>query len=232
MNNPFKTLSRTIRAPFNKRAAFKRLAQYQSEPHSLEEVVLRAMNFGGSGYFRVKTMQIPQEITALAKAVSDLKPKTILEIGTSRAGTLLIWASIASERVITCDIQEMHVQEEFLKSLKPLNSNCEITPLSGNSHSSAFKQKVIETLAGNPVDFLFIDGDHTAEGVTADFNDYKDLVRPGGIIAFHDIVESQPLETNQVYDLWKHLRKEHNVEEFVADKNQRGFGIGIIRVPE
>ncbi|MDQ7073505.1 MAG: CmcI family methyltransferase [Gammaproteobacteria bacterium] len=108
MNSPFKTLSRIIRAPFNKRAAFKRLTQYHSEQHSLEEVVLRAMDFGGGGFYRVKTMQIPQEITALAKAVSELKPKTILEIGTSRAGTLLIWASIASERVITCDIQDMN----------------------------------------------------------------------------------------------------------------------------
>ncbi|MDQ7073504.1 MAG: class I SAM-dependent methyltransferase [Gammaproteobacteria bacterium] len=91
--------------------------------------------------------------------------------------------------------------------MKPLNSRCEITPLTGNSHDSDFKQKVISTLAGNPVDFLFIDGDHTAEGVTADFNDYKHLVRPGGIIAFHDIVEDQPLETNQVYHLWKNLRE-------------------------
>lgn len=232
MSCRLKKISRIIRAPFNKYTAYKRLAEYRSQPRSLAETIHWAMNFGGAGFFRVKTMQIPQEITALAQAVTDLKPKTILEIGTSRAGTLLIWASIASEKVITCDIQDMSVQKEFLKSLKPLTSNVEIEPLSGDSHSNDFKRKVIESLNGNPVDFLFIDGDHTLEGVRADYNDYHELVRPGGIIAFHDIVEAQPLETNQVFHLWKTLRLEHTVEEFIADKNQRGFGIGIIRVPD
>jgi hypothetical protein len=34
---------------------------------------------------------------------------------------------------------------------------------------------------------LFIDGDHTYEGVRRDFEMYSPLVRKGGIIAFHDI---------------------------------------------
>ena len=93
-------------------------------------------------------------------------------------------------------------------------------------------QKVIAALAGRKVDFLFIDGDHTVGGVTADYNDYKEFVRPGGVIAFHDIVESQPLPTNQVFHFWKKLREVARVEEFVVDPKQCGFGIGIMRVPE
>ena len=56
-------------------------------------------------------------------------------------------------------------------------------------------------------------------------------MRPGGLIGFHDIVESQPLPTNQVYHLWKNVRKEAVTEEFVNDPKQCGFGIGIVRVP-
>ena len=82
------------------------------------------------------------------------------------------------------------------------------------------------------MDFLFIDGDHTEQGVTADYHDYKEFVRPGGLIAFHDIVELQPLPTNQVYHLWKRLKQVAQVEEFVNDPNQRGFGIGVLHVPE
>jgi len=41
-------------------------------------------------------------------------------------------------------------------------------------------------------DFLFIDGDHTYEGVEGDFEMYSPLVRRGGIIAFHDIVPGPP----------------------------------------
>jgi len=87
-------------------------------------------------------------------------------------------------------------------------------------------------LAGRKADFLFIDGDHREEGVTADYRDYSGFVRPGGIIAFHDIVQKQPLATNQVYYFWKRLKHVATVEEFVDDPSQIGFGIGIMRVPE
>ena len=56
-------------------------------------------------------------------------------------------------------------------------------------------------------------------------------MRPGGIIAFHDILENQPLPVNQVYHLWKVLRDELDTEEFVQDSEQCGYGIGIVRVP-
>ena len=40
---------------------------------------------------------------------------------------------------------------------------------------------------GEKLDFLFIDGDHSYDGVKADFEMYAPMVRPGGLIAFHDI---------------------------------------------
>ena len=67
--------------------------------------------------------------------------------------------------------------------------------------------------------------------MTADYNDDKDFVRPGGLIAFHDIVEHQPLPTNQVFHLWKRLKTLAPVEEFINDPKQCGFGIGLLHVP-
>lgn len=37
-----------------------------------------------------------------------------------------------------------------------------------------------------PVDFIFIDGDHSYEGLQGDWTAWKDLVDPGGIVALHD----------------------------------------------
>ncbi len=37
-----------------------------------------------------------------------------------------------------------------------------------------------------PYDLLFIDADHTYEGVRRDHLTYAEMVRPGGIVAFHD----------------------------------------------
>ena len=37
-----------------------------------------------------------------------------------------------------------------------------------------------------PVDFVFIDGDHSEEGLLADWEAWSPLVAPGGIVALHD----------------------------------------------
>lgn len=232
MKTLLKKLSRQLRHPFNARYGNKRLAEYHSRPRSLEEVVDWAMNFGGGGYMRVKTLQIPSEITRLAQAVQAIKPKTILEIGTASGGTALIWSYLATERVISCDLKDMKHQSRLFSRFPPPGSHCKVDLLSGDSHAPQFKARVAKALNGVKVDFLFIDGDHTAEGVTADYLDYKEFVRPGGLIGFHDILENQPLPTNQVYQLWKRLKQVGQVEEFVNDPNQRGFGIGVLHVPE
>jgi len=232
MKKTLKELSRTLRIPFNRYFAFRRLRKYHAGPRGIEETVDWAMRFGRYGYFTIHTMQKRSEIVALAKAVAALKPKIILEIGTARAGTLLVWSSIASEKVITCDLVHRNAQRPLLEALPPPGSTCKVTLLTGNSHDAAFKQRVAQALNGQKADFIFIDGDHTESGVTADYNDYKEFVRPGGIIAFHDIVESQPLATNQVYHLWKKIKPKAVTEEFVNDPKQCGFGIGIIRIPQ
>lgn len=232
MSGFLKTLSRQLRQPFNSLYAHRRLKEYHSKSRSLEEVVDWAMNFGGGGYMTVKTLQIPTEITQLAKAVQAIKPKIIVEIGTARGGTSLIWSYLASQRVITCDLNDMRLQRPLFSQFPPPGSNCKVTLLTGNSHEASFKARLAQELNGEKADFMFIDGDHTESGVEADYNDYKEFVRPGGLIAFHDIVEKQPLPTNQVYPFWKRVKVGADVQEFVADPNQRGFGIGLLRVPE
>jgi predicted O-methyltransferase YrrM len=37
-----------------------------------------------------------------------------------------------------------------------------------------------------PVDFVFIDGDHSEDGLLADWRAWRPLVEPGGIVALHD----------------------------------------------
>jgi predicted O-methyltransferase YrrM len=231
MSKFLKSLSRQLRQPFNTLYAYRRLKEYRSTQRSLEEVVDWAMNFGGGGYMTVRTLQIPAEITQLAKAVQAIHPKIIVEIGTARGGTLLIWSYLASKRVITCDLNDMSLQRPLFSQFPPPGSDCKVTLLSGNSHEASFKARLARELNGEKADFMFIDGDHTESGVEADYNDYKEFVRPGGLIAFHDIVEKQPFPTNQVYPFWKRIKLEAEVQEFVADPNQCGFGIGLLRVP-
>jgi hypothetical protein len=43
-----------------------------------------------------------------------------------------------------------------------------------------------------PIDLLFIDGSHAYEDVLQDFEQFFPHVNPGGIVAFHDVVDTWP----------------------------------------
>lgn len=226
-----KKVSRLIRAPFDKRKTFSRLEEYHSKTRTLEETVDWALNFnGGGGLYRIKTLQKKSEILSLAKMVQELNPTNILEIGTERGGTLFIWSAIASEKAISCDLQQMELQGELYAKFPPKDSSCEVKLLVGDSHDEALVHLVENELHGVLVDFLFIDGDHSEVGVKQDFEMYKQFVRKGGLIAFHDIVDNQPLKMNQVQYFWKKIKGQYEHFEFIDNVDQCGYGIGVIRI--
>jgi predicted O-methyltransferase YrrM len=57
----------------------------------------------------------------------------------------------------------------------------------GDSHEAEMLHRLCGALDHRPIDLLFIDGDHTYDGVRSDYSMYSPLVRRGGLIAFHDI---------------------------------------------
>jgi glycosyltransferase involved in cell wall biosynthesis/predicted O-methyltransferase YrrM len=56
----------------------------------------------------------------------------------------------------------------------------------------AFSQEVGRTWRGGPVDLLFVDGDHSAEGCREDWEAWHSHVAPGGAVAFHDARMGRP----------------------------------------
>lgn len=78
-----------------------------------------------------------------------------------------------------------------------------------------------------PYDAILIDGDHTLEGVTADWETYRDFAP---LIAFHDIVGDGQFEKVtrrkvEVPTLWSRIKAErYNVVQFVAPGSKMGIG--------
>ncbi len=227
---PLKRLGRALRAPWNRAQAFRRLREYHSSPRSAGDAVEWALRFGSAGSFRIHTVQKRSEIESLARAVAELRPRVVLEIGTARGGTALIWSTLASELVLTCDLDHPPERTPLLEAFPAPSSSCRTRLLTGDSHTPEFRERVVEALGGRAVDFLFIDGDHTEAGVEKDYEDYHELVRPGGLIAFHDIVEKQAIPTNVVHPFWERVKQGKDFEEFIDDPDQTGFGIGLLRV--
>ena len=230
MTRAIREFGRWLRIPVNRRQAFGRLREFHGAKRPLDEIVRWAMHFGTKGKFRVKTTQIPSEIAGLAAEVAKLQPKVVVEIGTYEGGTALIWAQLASERVVTCDLSPPGPRGELIRAFPPPESGCQVSVMTGDSHSPEFVERVEKELSGKAVDFLFIDGDHREAGVEADYRNYRHLVREGGIIAFHDIADKQDQPGNEVQHFWKRLKQEIRAEEIIENPDQTGFGIGIVRV--
>ena len=109
--------------------------------------------------------------------------------------------------------------------------------LRGSSRDEHVLARVARLVADAPVDLLFIDGDHSYEGVAADYRLYRPLVRPGGLIVFHDIVPAattgDPRAGHRwvggVPQFWQEVRPQGvHSWEFVEHWDQGGFGIGVI----
>ena len=75
-----------------------------------------------------------------------------------------------------------------------------------DSHKEETLKQVKAILGMTKLDFLFIDGDHTYEGVKKDFEMYSVLVKQEGIIAFHDIVPGSGENDGGVPKFWGKIR--------------------------
>ena len=91
-------------------------------------------------------------------------------------------------------------------------------------------------LGDKTIDLLFIDGDHSYEGVKKDYEMYLPLISKKALVVFHDIVEDhftrfdkQTINcAGEVPKFWKEIKQGFPCKEFIANPEQNGFGIGVL----
>lgn len=185
----------------------------------------------------VFAMQRPPEIAAFLERAAALRPKVVVEIGTASGGTLFLLTRVAAPDalLVSLDLPGGAFGGGYQAWRKPLYRSFarpgqRIVLLRGDSHAPALAARLRETLDGRPVDLLFIDGDHRYAGVKADFETYSPLVRAGGLVAFHDIVPDPDQPGMEVSRFWKEVAGRFPSEELIAAPDQRGYGIGVLRL--
>ena len=183
-------------------------------------------------------MQEPEEIRPAIDYIKTEHPRCICEIGTATCGTnLLLSHTLESvETIVGVDLFIMN--GAYLRLLRRPTQRVHL--INGSSYAPRTFERVRAALGEQKIDLLFIDGDHRYDGVKRDFLLYRELVRDGGLIMFHDIVPDHQSRfgrpttrwTGDVPRFWSELKPHYRNREFVREPDQDGLGLGVLHWSE
>ena len=178
--------------------------------------------------FHFENPQNRTELDWMLAIIRRLRVGSLLEVGSSFGGTLKRMASVLPKgsKIVSVDLP-CDSTPKFLNPLASLKDTCRKLSLLGanvelfvgDSHDA----EVVEAVkAHGPFDFVFIDGDHSYEGVKADWENYGPMCK---VVGFHDIGGAILGCTR----FWRELKLEgrYRTEECISYED-RHFGIGLV----
>jgi predicted O-methyltransferase YrrM len=130
--------------------------------------------------YRPRDMVVPlAEVLTLAAICRHQRPRQIFEIGTHTGSSTLVMAINAPEEteIVTLDLAPSETVGSAYRNTK---HSSRIRQLYGDSRTLDYTPFL------GKVDFVFIDADHTYDGVKSDTEKAFQLLRPGGVIVWDD----------------------------------------------
>lgn len=197
----------------------------------------------GPGSFFIGMLQRRAELLPFLKETFPAPPSAAAEIGRARGGTLMLLCRAAAPDalIVSLDlpgavhsgpipfINKGAWRLPLLTAMAGPGQDLRLIDADSRSPSAAALFE--KALGGRKLDLLFIDGDHTLEGVRSDYGTYSRFVRPGGIIAFHDIQPGLEEFGVAVSRFWKETALPGARTEYIEDPSQVSYGIGVLRLP-
>ena len=186
-------------------------------------------------------LQKPPEFSGFLRYLSERpRPSTVVEIGTAQGGTLGALCEMATDDALIVSIDvpggdfggtsDVYGQRDTDKMASYANEGQRVEFIQADSQKVETVKALERILDGRRIDLLFIDGDHSYEGVKRDYELYSPLA--SGIIAFHDILEHTSEKRSQVHLLWEEIKNERTTREFCHLGYEWGWGqwggIGVI----
>ena len=172
------------------------------------------------------------ELYECAKIINKAKPKNILEIGSHFGGTFKVWCMCSqnngkqvsiSWHPSSSDCYTQYQSEQKRSEAHDNIMSCgkNVYHIDADSHLKSTKNELTSILGDEKLDFIFIDGDHTYEGVKKDYEMYYTLMKKGGIIGFHDLVDKK----FGVYKLWNQIKNNRKQRKIIDYGSQLGIGL-------
>lgn len=219
------------------------IRHFHSTRPTAKEALDFAYRFGCAGFdVTIAPVQVRSELESLLEILGNLELSTVLEIGTDSGGTFFVWACAARDDALLVSIDRAWggfggVYRRCRRKLFPSFAvdRQEIELIYGDSHDPATLDRARSVLRDRPVDFLFLDGDHSYAGVKSDWEMYRPLVRPGGLVAVHDIARGRSEAVGEVPRFWAELKQGLDEAgtaygELIESADQGWAGIGVVYV--
>ena len=103
---------------------------------------------------------------------------------------------------------------EFMRNLRKANLLDTVIPIVSDSSLVSRYWKI-------PLSMVFIDGGHTMEAAFNDFNNWKDKIIKGGILAIHDVFPNPDDGGRPPYEIYRKALSEENFKEVEAVNSLR-----------
>ena len=103
---------------------------------------------------------------------------------------------------------------EFMRNLRKANLLDTVVPIVSDSSLVSRYWKI-------PLSMVFIDGGHTMDAAFNDFNNWKDKIIKGGILAIHDVFPNPDDGGRPPYEIYRKALSEENFKEVEAVKSLR-----------
>lgn len=165
------------------------------------------------------------EFSWLLWLYKTIAPKHVLEVGTSYGGSLWAWAHNCPDDTTIVAVDNFAPEYDNRARFSAWQAHCRIITIQG---ASAAPSTVAEARKHAPYHWLFIDADHSYEAVLRDWDNYKPMVAPGGVIVFHDIVPNARGDI-QVSRLWSEIQRDGwPTLTICEDMRSDTCGIGVV----
>jgi predicted O-methyltransferase YrrM len=156
--------------------------------------------------------------------VRSMKPEVCVEIGSARGnsachiglalkenGSGRLYAIDPHEQTDWNDKNAVNTLKEFMDNISAVGVGEQVSIIRSYSDAAARDWKL-------PIDLIFIDGDHSYEGVKRDWKLFLPHMRPFGIVVFHDTMWDLPPYEGRA-------RRNMGVPQFVDELRQQGYQI-------
>jgi len=183
---------------------------------------------------QIEFPQRDREFRPLMGCVAAMQPRNLVEVGTREGGSLFMLSRVLplGATIISVDLpgQAWGRGDSGTKKRQVADrlrrDGFVVHLVERDSAQPETAAEVKRLLGGDPIEALFLDGNHSFSGVLADFQNYRPLMKPDAPLIFHDIVHSRNTPHVEVHYLWRVIKTLAPHIEFIENaKADSGIGL-------